>query len=551
MRAVASITLPSYDIAQATANMLFIDSAALSTQLGVVIEGVEGTVAEGNGSGRGIMGESAPILAPAPPLSVDTTASSLSGTPNSESDLPTFALIVGVSGAGCLLVAVAICCWKLRARRRRRMKHSDKVADGVSRGRQQTVGTADASVAAAATAPAALSTATDMKGVVDLMEIQLVPVDAIPAETDQMPLHVDAPGPETDPAQQVEIEQEMADKELEEAAAVAAAEGVAAAREAAVRVAAEEEAAKAAEEEVVAAAARAAEEAAKAAKQVAVAKAAEQAAAAKAAEEAAAVKAVELAAAAKAAEEAAAVKAAELAAAAKAAEEAAAVKAAELAAAAKAAEETAAVKAAVLAAAAKAAEQVAASKAVEQVAASKAAEEAAALTAEEAAAVFADEATAAAADAQARLASKEQAQAANMHAKSSHTDRAQPEHQHQNAAGQHEVLRSARELAEADKQRLRDERKQERLQAMRKRSTSYVVPSVPKTNFSIVQDVTRGQASAQRRVDVQAMLHTARRQPLSSDTGGTGPGPGGHAGGGAAGSAEEEERERESSTYFV
>ena len=59
-----------------------------------------------------------------------------------------------------------------------------------------------------------------------------------------------------------------------------------------------------------------------------------------------------------------------------------------------------------------------------------------------------------------------------------------------------------REAVEAEKQQLRDERKKERLEALRKRSSGFVTPSVPKTSFSNVGDVTRGQPSAQRRLTI-------------------------------------------------
>ena len=66
-----------------------------------------------------------------------------------------------------------------------------------------------------------------------------------------------------------------------------------------------------------------------------------------------------------------------------------------------------------------------------------------------------------------------------------------------------------RDAAEADKQCLRDERKRERLEAIRR--PSYVAPSAPRTSFSpgAVRDVTRGQQSAQARSEQEGKVHTS------------------------------------------
>lgn len=55
---------------------------------------------------------------------------------------------------------------------------------------------------------------------------------------------------------------------------------------------------------------------------------------------------------------------------------------------------------------------------------------------------------------------------------------------------------TAHELAERDKERLRQERKSEALEALRKRTVSFVQPVAPQTSFLNVNDVTRGQASS-------------------------------------------------------
>ena len=83
------------------------------------------------------------------------------------------------------------------------------------------------------------------------------------------------------------------------------------------------------------------------------------------------------------------------------------------------------------------------------------------------------------------------------------------------AAAQQRAQRAhaaAEARVEGEKQRLRDERKKERLEALRKRSTGFVAPSVPMTNFSNVRDVTRGQSSSQMRIDLATAMKEAIRQ---------------------------------------
>ena len=55
---------------------------------------------------------------------------------------------------------------------------------------------------------------------------------------------------------------------------------------------------------------------------------------------------------------------------------------------------------------------------------------------------------------------------------------------------------SANEIAEKDKERLREERRCEALEQMRRRTSSVVQPVVPPTSFHNVNDITRGQESS-------------------------------------------------------
>ena len=56
-------------------------------------------------------------------------------------------------------------------------------------------------------------------------------------------------------------------------------------------------------------------------------------------------------------------------------------------------------------------------------------------------------------------------------------------------------------LAEQAKQRLRDERKSVALEELRKRTSSFALPTVPSAKFSgHVKDVTRGQEKSRARI---------------------------------------------------
>ena len=83
----------------------------------------------------------------------------------------------------------------------------------------------------------------------------------------------------------------------------------------------------------------------------------------------------------------------------------------------------------------------------------------------------------------------------------------------QRAAEVQVVQAQQREAAEAAKQRVRDERRRGALEALRNRSSSFVLPAVPQTTFTNVHDVTRGQESSRFRVD-----YSTHEQPRGGET---------------------------------
>ena len=135
----------------------------------------------------------------------------------------------------------------------------------------------------------------------------------------------------------------------------------------------------------------------------------------------------------------------------------------------------------------------AAAKAVADAAAAREAEEAAAKAVVETAAAAAVAAAAAAREAQV-TAAKATAEAAA--AREAEEAAAKVAAEAVEAGESEEVARRYASMVEAEKERLREERKRDRLDKLRQRSASFVTPSVPATSFSNVRDVTRGQASS-------------------------------------------------------